>query len=481
MSRRTLVCLVGAVIAVVLGWLASSHPELRLVDAIGFGARAHRLATGDPSAGMNPLYPIGYPLLLWAGKLALGDVLVAAKVASALAGTGLAVLVAARVSPWAGLAMLGCPALLNLASQEGTDLPAAASVIGGILLLGGTPGTPDRPTRGAGIAAGFLLGLGCLFRYTAWVSLPVIVAWAALDAWRWAQAARRGGPAAPGGVPTGLWLLPGLGCSFGVHFAGAAWAGVAPWPDQGMNLMIAAGHQTRLWSMDTLLRWPAGFSGAALHATMGGVGLLGLLGLGVAALRGDRRGTLLFGVAFSHVAALGIAFSDPRLVAPASISLYVGIWLGISSLGSAPPASPVRRLAPWAQAAGLVVAAAAGAWQGSLLAGHQEGRAVMAVVEANVTRPCVTTSPWFFHRHEGWTEPPLSVRKLGPLGRRVGPDELARALDRADVHCIALERDRALEHWPGLAPMLEEGDLPGWSLRAAQDGWWVWERVREDG
>ena len=62
-----------AVLAAVglLAVVAAAHPDLRMVDVIGFSIRARFLPGGHDI--VNPLYPVGYPVLLLLGKAAAAE------------------------------------------------------------------------------------------------------------------------------------------------------------------------------------------------------------------------------------------------------------------------------------------------------------------------------------------------------------------------------------------------------------------------
>ena len=123
-------------------------------------------------------------------------------------------------------------------------------------------------------------------------------------------------------------MLLALGIAGAPHWAVALWTGASVLPDQSYNLAIAAGHPTSLFSWESLLRLPMG----ALRAAAFSIGdgwiraliLCGALGLGIGALRGDRRALGLGAFALAHLLLIGLAFANPRLVLPTTLALGLG-------------------------------------------------------------------------------------------------------------------------------------------------------------
>jgi hypothetical protein len=251
----------------------------------------------------------------------------------------------------------------------------------------------------------------------------------------------------------------------GLHLAGAAWAGVSPLPDQSLNLGIAAGHATALLSMETLTRWPVGAWRAWLDACGGGPGWVGGVGLAVAAWRGDRPSRGLLGLAVAQVLVVGLAFSNPRLVLPAAICLWLGIALGGRAL--------VRHRAGPAV---LGLAGLAWLWVQRERVGQAEVAAARVAGVAEAARagdlgPCVATSPWFHTRAGGWLQPSIQLSGLR-VSPQVGPEGLAEALRREGVDCVAFDAGRA--RWPNLGALLGDEPVEGWRRVAAHDGWHLW-------
>ena len=137
-----------ALVGVVLGGLAAAHPTLRFVDFLSFSNRARRLAQGQD--WVNGLYPVGYPALLLGSRLALGDVLVAGKLLSVLAGVIAAWSASRLTHPAAVMVMAATGVFLTWGSSEGTDMMAAALALAALARA-------DSP-----VLAGALAGAACL-------------------------------------------------------------------------------------------------------------------------------------------------------------------------------------------------------------------------------------------------------------------------------------------------------------------------------
>lgn len=432
----------GLVAAVALGVLAARHPEVRFVDVLGFAARARRLWEGaepgvrtlDGGDWVNGLYPVGYPLVLLAGRLAGLDVLGWAKALSVLAGAGLVAGVSRSLGVGAGVFLLGQLGMLTAGATEGTDLPAAALTLGAVLVAARV-GESARPDRTA-VVAGALLGLACLTRYTAVAAVPVVLGLG----WRGARG-----------------LVPALLLTTAPHWAVALWTGASPWPDQSQNLAIAAGHPTALWSVDTLARWPTGF-GRALLAAGDLPAAVGAAGLVVGVARRDRRAVALLGLALAHLALLGVAFANPRLTLPATLAAALGAaWL-----------VPTR----WLALAGVAV----GLWRlGPALAEEGPGARVAAPAAAAgaVDGPCLATSPWFHQRRDGWLVP--SIQLSGLAGPGLDPPALRALAQAHGAGCVALDTARTRPAFPRLDPLLGAGPVEGFTLVDRSPGWRVWK------
>lgn len=447
---------VGLLALVVLGVLAARHPELRFVDAIGFVARARRLAAGEgllpggipgvPEGApvldggdlVNGLYPIGYPLLLVGGHAILGDALLAAKVISVAAGGLLVTVIARSLGVAAGLFVLAQGALLAAGSTEGTDL-AAASLTIAAALVAATRGPRHRggcPPLAPSLVAGGLLGAALLTRYTAVAAVPVVLLLA----------------------PRRVAFLTALGLATAPHWGLALATGASVLPDQSQNLTIAAGHPTRLLSIETLTRWPGGFLRALGAAADPVVGLAGV-GLLVGAIRRDRRAWGLLGVGLAHAALLAVAFANPRLALPTTLAfaagaafLLPGRWLAL----------PAAALLGW----------------GLLHPTEPDPQAirVLPAVEAASTIPteCLATSPWLYQRRDGWLYAGVQIDGLGVPPPHLDPARLRQLAARTGARCVALDVARTRPAFPRLAPLLGTEGGEGYTLLDRSTGWRVW-------
>lgn len=390
--------------------------------------RARTLLT--PAAQwVDPLYPLGYPAALRVGHALTGDVLLVGKALS-VAGGVLAVAALARwVSPWAGLWLLAQPVLMRWGTTEGTDTIAAALSISAL-----------AAARSAPRAAGLLLGLGCLTRYTAVTAAPLV--------W-WLSTARAGTLAA--------FLL-----ATAPHWAVALLLGAPLLPDQSANIAIG-GHTGSLLSPRFLAElprrmWMSTF--AAVHDPGTVVGAVGLL---IGMVLRDRRAWALAGAAALHLAAVSLAFSNDRLVLPATLMIAAGAawslprwWL----LLPAAVASAQLRALPLARDVSPTVASLS---------------KVVAEVEAEALEgPFLTTSPWFYQQEEGWVVSGVLVRRIPGDPRRLTPQAARAWALEAGIPHFAVDVGRVRRSYPGLAPLLRQppagyrkvGQSPGWLLFA---------------
>lgn len=412
-------------VALVLAVVAAAHPGLRFVDFVSFAGRAFRLSQGQEL--VSGLYPVGYPALLLAGKLLFGDVLVAGKVLGVLAGAG-AVLAAARlVGPGPALAMAALPAFLAWGSVEGTDMPAAALALGALALA------ERRPTL-----AGLLAAAACLTRYTGVAALPVV-----------------------------LWLSSRRGRTLAAFLAGTSphWAlalalRMPLLPDQSQNMAIGAGAPTPLLSWATLARWPAGLGRAAWDAWASWPGALGLAGLVAGLIRRERAALALAGYALLHLLGIGLAFSNPRLVLPATLAAGAAVgWL-------APPHARGWLALPAAllMLAQIPAARAVG----------EEERALNAVERTPVPGPTLSTSPDYHERRDGWLLGSASLRSLGGDPRQLSPDRLRELALARGFRSLAVDRARVRSAWPALAPLLQDPPPAGYELVFASGPWRIY-------
>ena len=323
----------------------------------------------------------------------------------------------------AALWMMAQPGAVEWGTTEGTDMPAAAFAIAAIAAANA------RRSHLAGV----LVGLACLLRYTAVAAVPVVLV---LDraAWR------------------------ALLVTVSPHFVLAAWTGTSPLPDQSMNLGIGAGHQTRLLSMDTVLRWPMGFwraLEAALPDWPSRVAAVGLL-VGIR----DRAARALLAFAVIHLAMVAVVFSNPRLCLPASLALTLGAaWL-------------VPKRAVWLPVVGAAIVLLL---QRETLGVQKPGeveRALLAERCADLQGLVLSNSPWFYTHRDGWI---VGSRQLSGLGqpRELTPAGLAERLERTDAVAIALDFARVPGAMPGLLPMMK-ATPPGFVEVARTPGWGVW-------
>ncbi|MBN1337493.1 MAG: hypothetical protein JXB39_16180 [Deltaproteobacteria bacterium] len=440
-----------------LAWITSGRPGVSFVDFVTFADRAHHL--GDPSAWMHALYPVGYPLLLAAGRAVLGDVVLAGEVLGVLAGSFLVWTAARSLGLGAALWLLGSGTILAGGVLEGTDLPAAALSVAALLSAAhARDAGHGREALRWSAWAGVLAGAACLVRYTA-VPVPILVLVAA---------PRRG--AALAGIA--ILLVP--------HLAGAWIAGESPLPDQRGNLGIAWGPHGSPWHPDTLRRWPDGFVRAMGHAAPGVAGGLGLAGLAVGLLLRDRRAALLGGLAVVHSSVLAMLFSNPRLALPAHACVLLGATFlppGLAAwLARRPGTARYALLAGRGGAfvlgvLGLVLAARAAP---ALRVPPPEAQAVSLLAQraGGLSGPFLSNSPWFHVRRDGWVEGAVQIRSVAADPRTFGPEDLARVMDRGRVPYVALEIGRLTRDLPGLSPLVQVR-VPGFRRLLRAQGWMV--------
>jgi hypothetical protein len=393
--------------------VAAGPGGVALADLVGFAARARAL----PAAGWaDPNHPVGYPLLLRAGALALGDVLAAAHGINAVA-FGAVVALGARWGGLPGAALLAAAAVPAL-RVAGTDLPAAAAGLGAVHAAAGR-----RPG-----AAGLAWGLALAIRYQSAILAPVLVG---LAGWR---APRLLGAAA-------VVVAPGL--------LGAALEGRWPGPDPSWNLALAHGADGP--SAGSV---GAGFGRAladlaGLRANGGG-GLALALALGVAAgWRRGRRSRALLGWALLHLGVLGVFFSNERLVLPARLAV-----LGAAAGGGGAVAT---------LAAVAVAPTAAGA--------RGAPGALEAVAAALPPGPVWATDPRVHGRDGPWLRPARPWSALGPAVLR-GPGSLVWAAE-AEGAALVLDASRVHGQYPAFGPLFEGPAPAGWVDRPAPAGWRV--------
>ena len=406
-----------ALVVVVLGGLAAAHPTLRFVDFLSFSNRARRLAQGQD--WVNGLYPVGYPALLLGARLALGDVLVAGKLLSVLAGVIAAWSASRLTHPAAVMVMAATGVFLTWGSSEGTDMMAAALALAALARA-------DSPAL-----AGALAGGACLTRYTGFAVLPALLL----------ITPRRGA------------ALLAFCAATAPHWATALVLHLPVLPDQSSNMAIGAGPGA---PQGGLARWAAGAARAMVDsfgALLPGVGLLGLI---VGAVRRHKPALGLLALALTHVAGLGLAFSNPRLALPATLAATLGwCWL-----------LPERRR-PWLALAGLGLLAAL---PGQARVDAEE-RALAEISAVAAPEPVLSTSPLYHQRSAGWLQSGVILRSLGGDPRRLDPSTLASAARRRGFRAVAIEAGRVSATWPGLKPLARGPAPDGYTLLAETGSW----------
>lgn len=415
--------LAAAVAVAALGLLASEHPGLRFVDFTRFSERALDLVRGEHL--VDPLYPVGYPALLAALVVATGPALVVGKALSVLSAGALVYAVASQLGAGTALFVLSAHAILVSGSTEGTDAPACALALSGVLVA-------KRP----GLAAS-LVGLAVLCRYTAIAAVPVVLV----------LSSRRA-------VTVGTLALVTA-----PHWLVALLTGTSPFPDQSENLAIGAGRAVSLLSVDTLGRWPVG----VYHALSSGLRepalVLGLAGLVRGVARRDRAATGLAAYLALHAAGLGLGFSNARLALPITACAACGVaWL-----------LPARLT----MGAALVI----GALHARLPADNDEeaSRAsrVADLLAGEPPGPVFGTSAWLYRVDGAWIHGATQLSSLGPSGR-LTPGAVAAAMDARGAAVLGLDLGRTRREAPGLEPLLSGKPPPGWTSLGHPRGWRVW-------
>lgn len=406
-----------------LGYLAAQHPGLRFVDFTRFSERAHELLRGEHL--VDPLYPVGYPALLAALVTATGSALVVGKALSVLSAGALAYAVATQLGAGTALFVLSAHAMLVSGSTEGTDAPACALALSGVLVA-------RRPALAA-----TLVGLAVLVRYTAVAAVPVVLVLS----------------------PRRAATVGTLAVVTAPHWVVALATGASPLPDQSENLAIGAGHAVSLLSVDTLARWPAG----VVHALASGLRepavAVGLAGLARGVARRDRLAAGLAAYLALHAAGLGLGFSNVRLALPITACAACGVaWLVPARLTTA-------------------VALVLGALHARVPADNDEeaSRAarVAEVLADEPPGPVFGTSAWLYRVDGAWIHGGTQLSSLG-AGGRLTPGVVAAAMDARGAAVLALDLGRTRREAPGLEPLLSGKPPPGWTSLGHPRGWRVW-------
>ncbi len=416
---------VAALALVVCGALAWRHPGLRLVDFLSFASRPDRIADGQDI--VNDLYPVGYPAMVGISGAIVGSRLVGAKVLAVLAAALSAGAVARWLGPVVGLWLIAQPVWLTYGATEGTDLPSFALCTLALALA------RRRPA-----AAGAVLGLAFLTRYTAMAAIPGVL---------W-LAGRRG------------WVrcLAGLVLGTTPHWLAAVWLGRSPVPDQSFNLAVGAGARMDIWG--ALAHWPQGLTRAVSPYLDQGAFLVGAAGLGFAGLRGDRRAIALLSFAALHLAMVSLAFANPRLLLPTLLTVALGLPLVLQH----------NRLARTglAIAAGVWgVVAVGSAWvvDGQEAALHE----VVGIVSTG-GGPVLSTDPWVHRLAGDRLEPSIPARELGGDPRALDGTQLAQGARQRGIQQVVLDRARVGRTYPGLSDALRRPEhVEGLTVRAQTD------------
>ncbi len=444
--------------AALVGWLGREH-GLRFVDIVSFSRRARELSAGRPAS--DGLYPLGYPAMLAIGHAFGAPVLLTARALSLVAAVLLVGLAGRRLGFAAAIWILAQPVLLTWGATEGTDLLAASLSIGAVLLA-------DRP-----VLAGICLGLAIDVRWTSAAWIPAL----------WIVTAPRERLVAISAMTVGT--LP--------HWMACAWSGHLVFPDQGMNLAMAAGPGAPPQAAGTwaaLTRIPSGLLRTTPIvlpdlATRASAALLPLAAV-FAAGRGDAEGArdrrlalALFVGGVLHTLALAAVFANPRLAVPATLAALFGVAVAIRRLGRF--GTSLRTLA----SGGLLGAAAAVFWFG--LPGlraptpdeRMAGELASAFAEAKSPLPpgqVLANNPVAYTEADGWLVPSVNLGGLY-VTPRTTPEELARLADEHGLGVLVLDATRSERDYAGLHALFaaKEPEVGGWT-RVSASIWRVWVR-----
>lgn len=354
-----------------------------------------------------------------------------------------------NLHPIAGVWLLAHVAWLKWGSTEGTDVLAAGLSISAVLLA----------EQGRARTAGTLLALGCMIRYTALGAIPI----ALIMLWIRASPEQRFPQMKAWSQRFFLFTLP--------HWLAAFILWRSPLPDQGFNLAIGAGAPTEFWSFETIKRWPHG-AYLSLQITMEDWTVrLGLIGLVLAMIKRDARAWALLGLGLGHIALIGVAFGNDRLLLSASAAWSLGIF------GFVPPHFQVR-----ARAVVFSVIGVASGWMVwkhvSILkepTAHENQMQPMVDAVQNLPSPILSTTPWVYQMEDGWLMPSIPVRQAAfdeSVGRPMGDHAIQpqQIIDYARAHripIVALESGRVGATYPRLRPLLR-GELPDGVVQIAK-------------
>lgn len=424
---------VGVAGAVMAGLAAVSynHPGLRLVDFLGFSTRGNRLLGGEDL--INPLYPAGYPFVVGVLQSALESPILAGRILSILAA-GLTALVTARwLGPIAALWLAVQPVLLTFGSTEGTDLAAFSLALAAVWA---------RSNRHP-VAAGVLIGLAALTRYTAAAAFPVVLLPALTEPRKQQSTAK----------VLGAFLLTTT-----PHWAVALATGAPVLPDQSGNFAIGANAVVHGFGWDTLVRMPAGLAAAVPFVFSGPGVVLGTVALVGVAIVAWKRKTLghfepmarLLGWGAMHLVLVSAAFANARLVLPTRLILALGLPVALRShprvlaactlgfaLWTVPPA--------WSPSDGEVrlagVVSALEDLEGPLRTGH-----------------FLTSDPWVYRQNGAYLQSGTPLREVGGDPRVLDGPTLATFARARGYSLVVLDAGRVGRTYPGLAPVLQHPD-----------------------
>lgn len=358
-------------------WLAAASREIRLSDIFDFIARADALDFRSRDGWVHPFYPCGYPAALRVVAEVVGDYRPAGQILSVLAGAlslG-AVWITARVG--FGWAVAGAATLLlalhagfnETAIAGGTDMPAIALSSAALAALALYL---RRPRRRWPVAAGALLGLAYLVRYSVLAQLPVALLFVLVAARRERRERRIDAlalgaaflvTAAPQLLPTALehgnpfWNRQDVNVYFGIF-------GEQNW---GHNWAAAVVHANGI--VGIFLDHPGAFVGNVLGnlaRTTRHLPALPTLALAAAGLlRLARRrqdwptGALVSAMALATALATSLAFVTARLTVPLLPAAATFAAYGLVHL------APERLARRWRAAATAALLVAAAIWVGA--------------------------------------------------------------------------------------------------------------------
>ena len=184
----------------------------------------------------------------------------------------------------------------------------------------------------------------------------------------------------------------------------------------------------------------------------------GLAGVVVGLLRRDWRAWALGGAALLHLLAVSLAFSNDRLVLPATLMLAAGAWWLLPRWWLLLPAAllSLKVSLPMAQEVTPTVSSLA----------------KVVAVTAPLEGPFMTTSPWFYQEEDGWLVSGILVRQIPGDARRLTPDRLRQWALAAGVPHLALDVGRVRRSYPGLVPLMGR-TLPSGYRKVGQSGGWL--------